>query len=419
MTWTYTEETGKDVDPEHGRRLPGRDRPHRRAAGLRLGRDEQELPPARPLGLAARRRPGAGAALPIIANIDELQSTSTRCSARKSSRRCSTPASSRMGQVDGKQIALPWIGGTIGMVANQEVLDEGRRDRDADDRRRVQGEALVKVRDNVPNSVPLGMATKNNASILLDYLTWVWTFGGDVHRRRQAGGQLARGGGGAAIHGRPDQGPPRRARDRPARRPAPVRPGRDRVLHRRRRWRAAFARQFSGRGEEIDAAVKPIKAPVLKEGDTPRLDPVGPRPRALRGRQRQPRQPGGAVADVPSLATTSSSTTPPARACCRRRNPASPRIPSQSEPVPCRLGGRHGRTAAQHHRGARKRRAGPGHNRRGGPGRGPRPEDRTGRRRRHAGPARSRDAIAHPAARPADGGRAAPAPARSLERTLS
>ena len=31
----------------------------------------------------------------------------------------------------------------------------------------------------------------------------------------------------------------------------------------------SFARQFSGRGEEIDAAVVPIAGPVLEEGDTP------------------------------------------------------------------------------------------------------------------------------------------------------
>jgi multiple sugar transport system substrate-binding protein len=84
-----------------------------------------------------------------------------------------------MGEIDGKQLALPWVGGTIGWVANMEVLaaagitevpttvDEFKA-------------ALIAVRDSVPNSVPYASATKNNSSILLDYLIWSWTFGSDV-----------------------------------------------------------------------------------------------------------------------------------------------------------------------------------------------------------------------------------------------
>ncbi|MEO7243255.1 MAG: extracellular solute-binding protein [Variovorax sp.] len=83
------------------------------------------------------------------------------------------------GNVDGKQVALPWIGGTIGMVANKAVMSKAGIDAPpatvADFRN-----ALIKIRDKIPNSVPYGMATKNNNSIVLDYMIWVWTFGGDV-----------------------------------------------------------------------------------------------------------------------------------------------------------------------------------------------------------------------------------------------
>ncbi len=89
------------------------------------------------------------------------------------------PAMLAFGNVDGKQVALPWIGGTIGMVANKAVLAKAGIDSPpatvADFRN-----ALIKIRDKVPNSVPYGMATKNNNSIVLDYMIWVWTFGGDI-----------------------------------------------------------------------------------------------------------------------------------------------------------------------------------------------------------------------------------------------
>lgn len=89
------------------------------------------------------------------------------------------PSMLAFGNIDGKQVALPWIGGTIGMVANKAVMAKAGIDAPpatvADFRN-----ALVKIRDKVPNSVPYAMATKNNNSIVLDYMIWVWTFGGDL-----------------------------------------------------------------------------------------------------------------------------------------------------------------------------------------------------------------------------------------------
>ncbi|HZV85641.1 MAG TPA: hypothetical protein VFF48_11705, partial [Brevundimonas sp.] len=65
-----------------------------------------------------------------------------------------------MGEVDGRQIALPWIGGTVGWVANQEVLDAAGVTEMPDTLDEFRA-ALVAVRDNVEGSVPFGLATKN------------------------------------------------------------------------------------------------------------------------------------------------------------------------------------------------------------------------------------------------------------------
>ena len=84
-----------------------------------------------------------------------------------------------MGQVGGKQMALPLItgynrhggqqggSGKAGISEIPQTIAEFRA-------------ALIAVRDKVPNSVPFTMATKNPNSIPLDVLIWVWTHGGRV-----------------------------------------------------------------------------------------------------------------------------------------------------------------------------------------------------------------------------------------------
>jgi multiple sugar transport system substrate-binding protein len=84
-----------------------------------------------------------------------------------------------MGQIGSKQYALPLISGSIGLIANKAVLDKAgitKVPTTVDEFRA----ALVAVRDKVPNSVPYTMATKNNGSILLDFMIWNWTYGGEI-----------------------------------------------------------------------------------------------------------------------------------------------------------------------------------------------------------------------------------------------
>lgn len=207
-----------------------------------------------------------GRLLPVIAGIPEMQDFNEIFGREKLE--AMFPASFlAMGEIDGKQLGLPWIGGTIGWVANKEVLDAAGVTEipvTLDEFRA----ALEKVRDNVPNSVPLGLATKNHNSIVLDYITWLWTFGGDV-----------------IVDGKPAVNSPEAVaaltfltemvQERLAA------PEIDRPDARRLFAQGAtafyldaplartFARQFSGRDMEIDPAVKPIKAPVLNPGDDP------------------------------------------------------------------------------------------------------------------------------------------------------
>lgn len=228
-----------------------------------------------------------GRLLPILKDVPGIVDFNTIYSREELEARF-TPGFLAMGEVDGKQIALPWIGGTVGWVANQEVLDAAgvtEMPTTIDEFR----EALVKVRDNVPNSVPFGMATKNENSIVLDYMILVATFGGRV-----------------ITDGKPTVNTPEAvaaltfATELVQERLAA--PEIDRPDARRLFGQGAtaffidapvartFARQFSGRGEEIDAAVKPIKGPVVAEGGTPVSILVGPRHHALRRRERGARQ---------------------------------------------------------------------------------------------------------------------------------
>ncbi|MFB9947888.1 ABC transporter substrate-binding protein [Rhizobium puerariae] len=178
------------------------------------------------------------------------------------------PDALAMGNINGKQLALPLISGSIGMVANKEVLAKaGIADapKTVDDFRK----ALIAVRDKVPNSVPYTMATKNNGSILIDFMVWNW-----VH-----GGRIIDDGGKVVV----DSQQSRDAlnfmvglmKDRLAA------PEIDRPDSRRLMGQGAsafyldapqtrtFLRDFSGKGEAFDANVLPMPTPVLKAGDKP------------------------------------------------------------------------------------------------------------------------------------------------------
>ncbi|MEJ1160557.1 ABC transporter substrate-binding protein [Prosthecomicrobium sp. N25] len=203
----------------------------------------------------------AMAQLPEIVNLDEAIGRDKLLAVMD-------PKVLAMGQVGGKTFAIPLITGSIGMIANKEVLEKaGVGVPQTIDQFRA---ACLAVRDKVANSVPFAAATKNPNSIPLDFMIMVWAHGGRIID--ETGKVLVNSPEAKAALGlmagmmkdrliapeidRPDsrrlfaQGAAAFYIDAPQTR--------------------AFVRSFSGKGEAADAFVLPMKTPVLKAGDTPR-----------------------------------------------------------------------------------------------------------------------------------------------------
>ena len=179
------------------------------------------------------------------------------------------PDALAMGQYKGKQLGLPLMSGSIGMVANKAVLKEAGIESiptTVEDFRK----ALVAVRDKVPNSVPYGMATKNVNSKLLDFVIWNWTFGGRV---TDENGKIV-----------VDSDATRKAvafmvglmKDRLIA-PEIDRPDARRLMGQNASafyidapQARAFLRSFSGKGKDFDVNVQPVAVPVVKAGDDPK-----------------------------------------------------------------------------------------------------------------------------------------------------
>lgn len=178
------------------------------------------------------------------------------------------PEALAMGQIDGKQLAIPLMSGSIGMVANQAVLDKAGI-KDLPKTIEEFKTDLELIRDKVPNSVPYAMATKNNSDILVDFLTWEYVFGAhvidpqgkvvvdsdaskkalaflvDLMKNRLVAPEI----------GRPD------ARRLVGQNAA--------AFYLDAPQSRAFLRSFSGQGKAFDVNVKPMQVPSLKAGDTP------------------------------------------------------------------------------------------------------------------------------------------------------
>ncbi|MBJ6985822.1 extracellular solute-binding protein [Devosia sp. MC521] len=170
-----------------------------------------------------------------------------------------------MGNVNGKQLALPLISGSIGLVANKAVLEQAGVE--APKTVAEFKDALIAVRDNVPNSVPYTMATKNNGSILIDFMIWNWVHGGAIiNADGQAVVDTAESR--AALQFMVDLMTERLAA------PEIDRPDSRRLLAQGASafyfdapQTRTFLRDFSGQGEAFDVNVLPVTTPVLAEGD--------------------------------------------------------------------------------------------------------------------------------------------------------
>ncbi len=88
-----------------------------------------------------------------------------------------TDAALRSGQVDGVQYGLPWTTGSIGLVANQQILDEAGVEELPTTIEEFEA-ALEQIQAYDPEIIPYaGMTTVDG---LKDIIPWMWTFGGEV-----------------------------------------------------------------------------------------------------------------------------------------------------------------------------------------------------------------------------------------------
>lgn len=178
------------------------------------------------------------------------------------------PEALALGNIGGHQWGLPLFSGTVRMVANKAVLDQAGVSKVPETVDEFK-QALIAIRDKIPNSVPYPMATKNNGSILLDYMLWTWVHGGRIVND-DGTVVVDSPEGRAALAFMTDLVKERLAApeiDRPDSRrltaqgmggfyvDAPV--------------TRTFLRDFSGQGEKFDANVLPMQMPILKSGDKP------------------------------------------------------------------------------------------------------------------------------------------------------
>jgi multiple sugar transport system substrate-binding protein len=84
-----------------------------------------------------------------------------------------------LGEVDGRQLAIPWTTASIGMLANEEVLRQAGVESLPTTVEEFEA-ALEAIRANVPGVVPYGFSTKGNSMISADFQAWLWTFGGEI-----------------------------------------------------------------------------------------------------------------------------------------------------------------------------------------------------------------------------------------------
>jgi multiple sugar transport system substrate-binding protein len=228
----------------------------------------------------------AFAGLPEIVNLDEAIG-------RQKLEAAIDPTVLAMGQFGGKTLGLPLITGSIGMLANKEVLAKAGVGAVPQTMSEFRA-ALVAVRDKVPNSVPFAAATKNPYSIPLDFMIMVWTHGGRIIDE----------GGKVVVNS--DQAKAALGFMTDLMKNRLIAPELDRPDSRRLFGQGAsafyidspqaraFARDFSGRGAAADSFVLPVKTPVLKVTDTPHSIQWGHLVSAFKG-------PATASADAPGI----------------------------------------------------------------------------------------------------------------------
>ena len=179
------------------------------------------------------------------------------------------PGILRLGQFRGKQVGMPWTMGSIAMVANASMLKEAGI---AQPPVTIDAflEALKAIKAKFPESVPYAMSTKDNASVVGDFQTWLWTFGGHIFNDQ---GQVVVNSP-AAV--RTLEFMTNLVKDRLAAKDTDRYDARRLFAQNRCAFyqdaplARGFARDNSGKGAAFDANVLSVATPVLKQGDVPR-----------------------------------------------------------------------------------------------------------------------------------------------------
>lgn len=87
-------------------------------------------------------------------------------------------AALKVGQYDGKQLAMPWSIASIGMVYNPTLLKEVGYDSAPQTLDQFE-DCLAKLKAKNPSIVPYGVSTKGS-EMSSDFQPWLWTFGGSL-----------------------------------------------------------------------------------------------------------------------------------------------------------------------------------------------------------------------------------------------
>lgn len=83
-----------------------------------------------------------------------------------------------VGNVDGKQLAMPWSMASISMVYNPELLQKAGWDKAPETMDDFE-KCLADIKKMDPSIIPYGVATKDG-TCAGDFMPWLWTFGGAV-----------------------------------------------------------------------------------------------------------------------------------------------------------------------------------------------------------------------------------------------
>src|SRR5699024_1791125 len=90
-----------------------------------------------------------------------------------------TDAALEAGQLDGKQLALPWTVAAIAQLYNPEILKEAGVENPPKTVEEFEV-ALKLVKENSPDVIPYAFSTDSSENVSQDFQSWLWTYGGNV-----------------------------------------------------------------------------------------------------------------------------------------------------------------------------------------------------------------------------------------------